>query len=85
MQGFGDFFQMRQREPDFLAAGNDDAVGIKQPKAGERHVLGGGEIRRHARAESDESGSGGAAVGAWASGLGGSTLSLANSSLGHIG
>ena len=64
LQRFGHFRQMRQREPDLLAAGDDDAVGVEQPKARERDVLGGNEIRHHARAESDIGGVGG--CGGWA-------------------
>ena len=59
LQRFGHFLEMRQRQPDFLAAGDDDAVGIEQPKSGQRHVLRGDQIRHHARAERDEGGIGG--------------------------
>ncbi len=33
LQRLGHFRQMREREPDFFAAGDHDAVGVEQPKA----------------------------------------------------
>ena len=54
LQRLAHFLEMRQRLADFLAAGDDDAVGIEQPESGQRHLLGRDEIRHHARAERDE-------------------------------
>ena len=54
LQRLGDFLEMRQRQPDFLAAGDDDAVRIEQPKSRQRHVLGRDQVRHHARAECGE-------------------------------
>ena len=84
LQRLGDFLQMGQRQPDLFAAGDDDAVGIEQPKSRQRHVLGGDEVGVMRAPSATKAGSAGAAA-ARASGRGGSTLSFASSSFGQIG
>jgi len=64
LQCLGHFLQMRERQSDLVAAGDDDAVGVEQPESGQRHVLGGDQIRHHARPERDEGGIGGGGRGA---------------------
>ena len=66
LQRLGYFLQVHERQPDLLAAGDDDAVRVEQPKPRERHALRCDEIRHHARAERDE---GGISRRGWRAGL----------------
>ena len=84
LQGFLDFLEMRQRQADLFAAGDHSAVGVEQPKPGQRHVLGGDRSGIIRAPSATKAGSAGAAGGR-ASGRGGSTLSLTSSSVGQIG
>ncbi len=84
LQRLRDLFEMRQREADLFAAGDDNAVGVEQaePASVTYWVATRSGIMRAPSAV--KAGSAGAA-GARPSGLGGSTLPSASSNFGQIG